>query len=304
MRKLLFLGILTLATAGYAAGAEAQSKRYDAWKPPEPLGEQQSSSGEMGEFVKELQTLLRAAKRDNAANPRFLRDIERLIAKYNNTNPWGDVVLRDHFQDGNFTQNPTWRVLQGKFWVENGYGLRSRVRNKRFAREMTEEEQTQALVSVILGAATGTKPALPDAGDDEPAAIVVPVKIPNNFVTEIEFKSHEPGGHLEFGVYQVGRASSGYRLIYRPGLRLRLVKVGSSGIKVIARSKGRLRLEDGKAHTLRITRVRGGLMAIAVDDKRLLTFTDNSFRDPFDGFSLVNRAGDFSVSRVVAVAGR
>lgn len=299
MRKYLLVGLTCLLGLAAVSGASAEtSKRYEGWR---PTGEGDSGIKDESfkKFVDELQALLTTAKRDKAADPRFIQDLEKLIAKYQN--PWGEMVFRDQFEDGDFTNDPAWKVIQGRFWVERGLGLRSRVKSARFSREMTEEEQAKALISAILGTTTGTKTQAADPGDDEPAAIALPAKVPNSFVTEVQFRSHEPGGHLEFGVYQVGSSSAGYRVIYRPGLRLRLVKVSGRGVSVVGRSSARIKLEDNRSHTIRIARFGDGKMVVAVDDKQVLTVTDTGFRDPFDGFALVNRAGDFSVSRVVAV---
>ena len=55
----------------------------------------------------------------------FLGDLKALSARYDN--PWTQRLLFDDFSDGDFQRNPVWSVTSGEFWVEQGYGLRSRV---------------------------------------------------------------------------------------------------------------------------------------------------------------------------------
>ena len=39
-------------------------------------------------------------------------------------------------------------------------------------------------------------------------------------------------------------------------------------------------------------------MTVAIDGKEMMRATDRGFRDPFDGFALVNRGGDYVLGRV------
>ncbi len=59
-----------------------------------------------------------------------------------------------------------------------------------------------------------------------------------------------------------------------------------------------VRLEDGRSHTLRWTRAATGEMTVALDGRELLRATDRGFGDAFDGFTIVNRGGDYTVREV------
>ena len=39
-------------------------------------------------------------------------------------------------------------------------------------------------------------------------------------------------------------------------------------------------------------------MTVAIDGKERMRATDRGFRDPFDGFAMVNRGGDYVLGRI------
>ena len=57
-------------------------------------------------------------------------------------------------------------------------------------------------------------------------------------------------------------------------------------------------LEDKKAHRIEWTRRPDGAMAVALDGKPLFTAVDRGFTDPFDGFLMINRGGDYILKRL------
>lgn len=65
-------------------------------------------------------------KQAGAADLAFLRDMRNLARRLDQ--PRTTVVLSDQFQDGNFEDNPKWRVTSGVYWIEKNWGgLRSAV---------------------------------------------------------------------------------------------------------------------------------------------------------------------------------
>jgi hypothetical protein len=46
------------------------------------------------------------------------------------------------------------------------------------------------------------------------------------------------------------------------------------------------------------TRDRVGNMSVSVDGKKLLSVVDQSFKDAFNGLSLINNKGDYIISKV------
>jgi hypothetical protein len=179
---------------------------------------------------------------------------------------WRRILLEDAFRDGDYERNPTWTVDSGRFWVEPGRGLRSVVE---------------------------------PGGEASQAGIHVARPINNAFAIELALVSRENSGRLEFGPYQ-DNPGTGYRLIYYPahatGFELRLAS--PSGNAVIARSQRRFDLESGGVHELVWTRDDKGQMTVSLNGNVLLEALDRSFREPFDGFALVNHGGDYNLRRL------
>ena len=73
-------------------------------------------------------------KQARAADLAFLRDMRNLARRLDQ--PRTTVVLSDQFQDGNFEDNPKWRVTSGKYWIEKNWGgLRSAVNKQAKAQQ-------------------------------------------------------------------------------------------------------------------------------------------------------------------------
>jgi hypothetical protein len=110
-------------------------------------------------------------------------------------------------------------------------------------------------------------------------------------------------GRFEFGPYQGAQASAGYRLAYTsnpsqgtPGWEL--LRLSSRGTSTLELHDQPLKLEDQQGHTLVWTRDTAGAMAVSLDGTELFQVTDRSFRDPFDGFALINSGGDYALRRI------
>ena len=84
---------------------------------------------------------------------------------------------------------------------------------------------------------------------------------------------------------------------------LELVRVTSRGRSVID-SATLTTLEDDKPHVLAWTRGRDGTMTVSVDNNRLMSVRDASFRDPFDALTLTNTGTDIIVQNVEVLGAR
>jgi hypothetical protein len=205
-------------------------------------------------------------------------------------------------------------VTAGEFLIDWRHGLRSVIEPLPQAQSGTASGQRQsteeavgALIGTLLqqtlgGQQTGTQPTNPGY-----AAVKAPVVISNAFAIELELTSRAlPGlvdGRFEFGPYQGAQATTGYRLVYtaNPGAgtpSLELLKLSSRGTSTLDLHDQPLRLEDQQGHTLVWTRDTAGAMAVSVDGQTLFQVTDRSFRDPFDGFALINSGGDYALRRI------
>ena len=293
------IGLFVFALVSAPASAE---ERYSPWSGAEPSAS--ADRERLQGFVDRLNTLIDEGEKARAADPRFLRDLRGLARGYDR--PWRKLALAEDFRDGNFTAGPAWTVTAGRYWVEGGWGLRSKVDpaatqpQQQQQEKLSERDAALAILGTILGQGAGQGKGGGSAatGVAAAAAIHTGVRITNAFAIEIELSSWLGQGRLEFGPYQGADRGSGYRLAYTPGGALELLRVSPWGSSVIERVAGPVTLEDKKAHRIEWTRRPDGAMAVALDGKALFTTVDRGVTGPFDGFLMVNRGGDYILKRL------
>jgi hypothetical protein len=250
--------------------------------------------------VQELQRLIRRAERTHAAQPSFIKELEELTQQYDHGGYEGstysssdqsnEVVIEDDFSDGDFTHNPHWIASSGDFRVEQG-GLHSAVREQYAS---TQENPGTAIAGALLGALTGAQQT-----QGKYAAIHTEAAIPNTFTVQISLNGSQHG-RFDFGPYQ-GDSAAGYRLAYTPGEKpaLQLVRISDSGASVIESYNGSL----SRDVDLEWARDENGRMTVSAGGKRLIEAKDQSFRDDFDGFVMINGGGDFTVQHIAIRGG-
>lgn len=294
----LLIGLFVFALVSASASAE---ERYSPWPGAEPSVS--ADRERLRGFVHRLNALIDEGEKARAADPRFLRDLRGLARGYDR--PWRKLVLADDFRDGDFTAGPAWTVTAGRYWVEGGWGLRSKV-DPALARPRQPQEKPSgrdtalAILGTILNQAAGQREGggVTAGSGVAAAAIHTGVRITNAFAIEIELSSWLGQGRLEFGPYRGAQRGSGYRLAYTPGGALELLRVSPWASSVIERVAGPVTLEDKQAHRIEWTRRPDGTMAVALDGKALFTTVDRGVIDPFDGFLIVNRGGDYILKRL------
>jgi hypothetical protein len=254
-----------------------------------------------------LEALIERAERTNAADESFLADLRELADSYGETqtgygggSTYSDdddeddqertqrrALIEDEFSDGDYTQDPRWTVTAGEFSVESE-GLRSRVREQ----QASSENAGEAIAGALLGALTGA--GTPRAY----AAIHNGTDVPNAFAVELAITS-QGEGRFDFGPYQ-GSGDTGYRIAFTPGASpsVQLLKARQDGVAVIDSWEGDL----GRSVEFQWTRDEDGEMTVSANGETLFEVSDRSFRDPFQGFLMLNGGGDFTVERV-AVSG-
>jgi hypothetical protein len=253
-----------------------------------------------------LEALIERAERTNAADESFLADLRELADSYGETqtgygggSTYSDdeeddqeraqrrALIEDEFSDGDYTQDPRWTVTAGEFSVESD-GLRSRVREQ----QASSENAGEAIAGALLGALTGA--GTPRAY----AAIHNGTDVPNAFAVELAITS-QGEGRFDFGPYQ-GSGDTGYRIAFTPGASpsVQLLKARQDGVAVIDSWEGDL----GRSVEFQWTRDEDGEMTVSANGETLFEVSDRSFRDPFQGFLMLNGGGDFTVERV-AVSG-
>lgn len=297
---LIFLVSLTLP-----AVALAQTSKYSTWSDPSKPSAQSPSNADVTGFADKLNNLIDEAEKARAADPAFLKDLRDLANSY--TAPTLRTIFSDTFEDGNYTQGPTWSVTSGAYFIESGWGLRNKILK---AGQTTQKEQQVesgedlaiALLGSILQQATGAQQQQQATSQPQNKAqenlITSSVGISNAFAMSLEVSSWIANGHFEAGVFQGSNANAGYRILYQSGQPLQLVKVGSKGRTTIAQSNTLLTLEDKKFHTIRWSREASGEMIVSVGGKEMIRATDRSFSDAFGGVRLSDQGGDFIVKRI------
>lgn len=306
-----------LCFAPGAVAAEADGNRYGAWTPPSAQAAA-SQNKDIHALVKELNALVREAESSRAANPLFLRDLKALAARYDRSAD--NRVLFDDFSDNDYQRNPEWSVTSGEYWVEQGYGLRSKVVDAAAAGGGSAPISKEKLALSILGAVLqganknsdknsasniGSAPVPAVSPSAKASAIETRARITNAFDATLEMSSWQARGTqgtFALVIHQ-GLGGLGYRLEYTAGQNamLELVRVTSNGREVIDH-KAIAALEDQKIHSFNWLRLADGSMNVSLDDKTVLSARDGSFRDAFDGVGLASQGADVIV-KSISVAG-
>lgn len=291
--RLLVPLVLSVLLAG---SAWAQTEGYAPW---------QDEGAETQELIERLKLLIDRAERDRAADPRFLQDLRRELLTFDR--PWQAELIRDDFRDRDYTSNPAWTVASGRFYIDYSGGLRSRVTPREPTPPSGQSQSGDlagALLGTILQQAMGPGESASDRLGPDRAEAFIERRITNAFAVRVALASSLTPGRLELGVYQGKDRSAGYRLAYNPGgtPSVELLATSLRGTSIIELYDQPLALEDGRSHFLEWTRHPSGQMAVTLDEKTLFEVSDRRFRDPFDGVTLVNAGGDFSL-REIAVYG-
>jgi hypothetical protein len=304
--------LMLLVVTQPAQIVQAQS-RYGSWNDPDAVKTNPpdiKSKADISKMVDELDALVDEATKARAANPVFLQDLRALAKKYADIyrTAWPRRVLSEDFQDGNFSYDPVWTVKSGEYRIEKGWGLRS-VAVAATAQQNTRQQSTQsndpaaALLEALLQSALGGKTQSrqqPTNTAPKPTASVIytAANIGNTFDLTTTISSWRSAGQFSLGPYQGSQQQAGYRLAYKPGQPLALLRVTRRGATIIDTSARPINLEDKKVHTLRWTRDAQGRMQILLDNQAIIDAADRSFRDPFSGLVIRNTGSDVIVKTI------
>jgi peptidoglycan hydrolase-like protein with peptidoglycan-binding domain len=255
------------------------------------------------QLVKKLRDLAAETERKDAAQAWVIDELWAIVRLYGWS--WQDKLIEDSFTDGNYTVNPSWTVASGRFYANTNSGLRTTV--SAAARTATKQElQTQDLPGAIIGMifkqATGEREGTgTETGAAEKAAeIYVSKKIANAFAMRLVVQSRDNVGRLEFGPYYGQDRDTGYRLALNPGAPdgMEMLRVSGGRSAVVEVRNTSLNFSDGSLHTIEWTRDDGGEMAVFLDDKEVIKITDRRYGDAFDGFTIINKGGDYTIRKV------
>jgi len=292
-----FLSLFIVLSLTLGSSVWAQSSRYEQW------GGQETSKN----FASELRKLIDEAERARAADPRFLDDLRALAGRYDN--PWSSRLIEEHFRDGDYARNPTWTVASGSFSV--GFdGLKSAVNAQTAQQEQPRKLKNRDIAIALLGqmlnqgSGGGNQQAAPEPAQPEgPAEIFLTTSINNAFSFNASLTGTGGSGGVIFGLYQGAQRQAGYWLYAIPGRGIELLRISSRGAVTLARSDASLAINDGKKHSLGWVRSQTGTMTVSLDGNALFKATDTGFRQAFDGVSLINRGGSYSLHSLIVDGG-
>ena len=93
------------------------------------------------------------------------------------------------------------------------------------------------------------------------------------------------------GNFSARSCAMGYRLAYKLGGSLDLIRLTLRGSTVLGTTILRRRLEDNKFRATVWQRSSDGRMVVSVDGQEILSTNDGGFSNPFNGLALINRGG-------------
>lgn len=201
------------------------------------------------------------------------------------------VRVRDDFSDGDHTRNPTWRIAAGRLDVRNG-GLNSVVTPSAERPQDAGRQLIEDLLKQQLGVGR------PGQEGAVAAVAYLPIRLAPVFrMTMLVSGSAEPYSHLELGPYRGNALNHGYRLSQRGDQPLQLVHADERGASVIA--SARYRLENRVPQRLIWQRDAEGRMTVSRDGEVLIDVVDRKVSEGFDGFSLINGGGEWTLHELV-----
>jgi hypothetical protein len=286
--------------AAFTALTLALVSPIQAQTDPGPAG-----GGQTQELVDQLKDVIRGAEQYRGSNPAMMKQLRDLVRRYDW--PWRVSLLYDDFHDGDYMYNPRWVVKQGDFRVTRGAGLRSifdpsDLRTRRTSDRRSDSSALDILGDLLLGNRE-TDVGTTQASLKSEAEIFTRVGITNAFAAKVQLNLNsyaERNTRLEFGPFQGDDRGSGYRLAYDSGRTpaLSLLRFGPNRSAVIEMVDQGIALEDGNAHTIEWRRGNDGEMVVLLDNKQVIRTADRAYDDPFDGFSVVNKGGEFEIKQV------
>ncbi|HEX9264412.1 MAG TPA: hypothetical protein VF977_08585 [Candidatus Binatia bacterium] len=261
--------------------------------------------GQTQELVDQLKEVIRGVEQDRRSNPSMTKQLRDLVRRYDW--PWRVALLHDDFRDGDYTYDPRWIVKQGEFRVVRSAGLRSFFDPSasgvyRTSDRGSDSPALELLGELLLGSRELAVGEIQSRLKSE-AEIFTRVGITKGFALKLQLsiKNYvDRNTRLEFGPFQDEERSSGYRLAYESGRTpsLSLLRFESNRSAVIEMVDQGIVLEDGKPHTIEWRRGNDGEMVVLIDNKEVMRTVDRAYDDPFDGFALINKGGEFELKQV------
>jgi peptidoglycan hydrolase-like protein with peptidoglycan-binding domain len=257
------------------------------------------------EVLDQLKAITEKGARKRMANSEFLSELNRLIKSYGW--PWRELLLQDGFEDGNYTVNPAWVVASGDFWIDKRFQLRSVMKvpsQKQVESSEKDQDSTARIIGAILGEIMKEQQSKSETTPEpSQAEIYTTIPITNAFSIGLELSISAGVGSskIEFGTYRGEEREEGYRMVYFSGGSpfIEMTRLMYGGSSVIHVSETVPVLEYGDIHFIQWRRYEDGDMIVLIDGKQILSTVDRGFRKGFEGFTLINHSGDYTIPSIV-----
>ena len=295
------LAALLIGLGIWGVDAALADSTYQPWAGSTTAQSNLTADQKLQKLVTDLNALIKKAESADAADPTFLSDLKKLSAQYPVTAAVaaiapGTVFLSDNFADGDYINNPTWKVSAGT-WKVDTKGTTAGLSSKIGANPNNKVSGNDVL-KAILGVQQQEAP------QSTYASIYTAATIGNAFKMTMKMFSGTTGGPLNIGPYQGASASSGYRLVYQPGNETGLVlqRIVGNQVTQLGAYNDPINLEDGKPHDLVWQRDANGKMRVYLDNQQLIIATDKQITGNFDGWLNVNQGGAYWIREISVVA--
>ena len=270
----------------------------------QPAAAQDNPQQRLEALIQEMRALAERGENQREADPWFLQDMREILSKYENV--WS-VQLYQRNMTGTSNNNipGPWQIALGRWHMDYEQGLRSSVRPAHSGGSQQNSNNNNDVGQILGQILSQALNQNQQQQNSDLAAAVLPITVTNIFkmtaVTVMRTDANRPG-RIVFGVYQGEPNGGGYRLVLYPDAQngentVELIRKSSRGtLSLIEFYNQPININDWGGHKIEWSRGYSGVMEVKLDEVSLFQTSDRSFNDPFDGLSILNGAGDFSLA--------
>lgn len=296
LRPRLIAAGLALAVAAPLA-AEAQSRAPwlgdNLGKQPLTLVKNKATKPDpMKKLVGDIKALIDKAERERTADPKFLKELRAAIRPHQPY--WATSLVDENFSDGDYTKNPSWTPVRGRFRMDKvGLTMSPNV-------GQPGQEVAAQLLKGLLGGKVQTSTG-------SGALIALDGAVPNIYGLDVIMRVAEVRSANEaamrIGMTQGADRRGGYWVVVEPGAQptVGLYALTRAGLNRLGVARIEGELLTGQDVRVQWQRREKGLIRVFVNRKKLIEARDETFRQQFDSLVLASDGMDSTVRRVRAV---